>query len=76
MKNKEKLLNRILKNQEVLVGVKWAESRKKALDSIKEMKIRQESLTQEQARQEAFEQAAKIRKLRFEENHRSNSQYS
>lgn len=71
MKNKEKLLQKILKRQENLIGIEWAESRKKALDSITEMNNRQKCLTKEQARQEAFEQAAKIRKLRLERNGKS-----
>lgn len=40
MENKEKLLQKILKSQENLIGIEWAESRKKALDSITEMNNR------------------------------------
>ena len=71
MKNKKQLLQKIFESQEKLIGIEWAESRRKVLSSLIEMKNRQKSLTKEQAQQEAFEQAAKIRKLRLERNGKS-----
>ncbi len=71
MKNKEKLLQKIFKNQENLIGIEWAESRRRAFYSITEMNNRQKCLTKEQAKQEAFEQAEKIRKLRLDRNGKS-----
>lgn len=68
MKNTQKLLQKIFKNQEKLIGKEWTESRKKAFSSIIEMKTRQESMTKEEARKEAFEQAKKIRSQRLNEN--------
>lgn len=64
MKNTERLLQKIFKNQEKLIGIVWTESRKKALSSVIEMKNRQKSLTKDQAQKEAFEQAKKIRSQR------------
>lgn len=68
MKNTEKLLQKILSNQEKLIGIDWAESRKKAHSTVTEIKSRQESLTKEQAQKEAFEQAKRIRSLRLKQN--------
>ena len=65
MKNIEKLLQKIFENQESLIGIEWTESRKKAFSSVAEMENRQKSLTKEQARKEAFEQARKIRNQRL-----------
>lgn len=64
MGNTEKLLQKIFENQEKLIGIEWAESRKKAFSSVIEMKNRQKSLTQDQVKKEAFEQAKKIRSQR------------
>ena len=47
MKNAQKLLQKIFKNHEKLIGKEWTESRKKAFSSIIEMKTRQESMTKE-----------------------------
>lgn len=65
MKNTEKLLQKIFRNQEKLIGKEWTESRKKAFALTIEMKTRQESLTNEEARNEALKQAEKIRSQRL-----------
>lgn len=65
MKNTERILQKNFENHEKLIGIEWAESRKKAFSSVIEMKNRQKSLTKEQARKEAFEQARKIRSQRL-----------
>lgn len=57
-------IEKILKNQENLIGKKWAESRKKAFEEVKKMEQRQNTLTNEQVRNEAFEQADRIKKER------------
>lgn len=59
-----KQIEKILKNQENLLGKKSAESRKKAFEEVKKMGQRQNTLTNEQIRNEAFEQADRIKKER------------
>lgn len=64
MTNEEKLLQKIFENQCELIGEEWTKSRKIAYKTILEMHNRQELLTVEQARKEAFEQAEKFRSQR------------
>ena len=63
-----KTISKIFKIQEKLLGTNWLESRKKACSTIVEMQNRQNSITIEQARLEAFEQAARIKSERLIEN--------
>ena len=63
-----KLINKIFEIQEKLLGTKWVESRKKAYSTIVEMQNLQNSKTLNQNRQEAFEQAARIKSERLIEN--------
>lgn len=68
MKTRREIRAKIFKIQEKLIGIDWVESRKKALKVIDEMKQRQNSLSNEQVRLEAFEQVEKLKKLRIESN--------
>ena len=63
-----KLINKIFEIQEKLLEIKWVESRKKAYSTIFEMRNLQNSKTLNQNRQEAFEQAARIKSERLKEN--------
>lgn len=68
MKSSREIRAKIFKIQERLIGLAWVESRKKAFKAVNEMEQRQNSLSIEQARLEAFEQVEKIKKLRLERN--------
>lgn len=62
---KNKIIQKLFSLQEKLIGSKWVQSKKKALETVVEMKKRNLKLTEEEARKEAFEQARKIRNQRF-----------
>ncbi len=68
MKSSREIRAKIFKIQERLIGLAWVESRKKAFKAVNEMEQRQNSLSIEKARLEAFEQVEKIKKLRLESN--------
>lgn len=62
MKNtNKKLIESLLNLQEKLISKEWSDSRKKALTEVKKMKQRQNSMTSEQARIEALNQAQRIK---------------
>ena len=65
---KEKILEKIFKNLEILTSKSWVISRKKALKSAEKMRIEQEKLTIDEARAEAVVQATRMRNERFKEN--------
>ena len=68
MKTSREIRAKIFKIQERLIGLAWVESRKKAFKAVNEMKHRQNSLSVEQVRLEAFEQVEKFKKIRLESN--------
>ena len=65
---KEKILEKIFKNLEILTSKSWVISRKKALKSAEKMRIEQEKLTIDEARAEAVVQATRMRNERFKDN--------
>ena len=68
MKSSKEIRTKIFKIQERLIGLAWVESRKKAFKAVNQMEQRQNSLSIEKARLEAFEQVEKMKKLRLESN--------
>ena len=62
---KEKTIERIFENLEILTSKSWVISRKKAFMSVEKMQIRQEKLTIDEARAEAFAQATRMRNQRL-----------
>ena len=62
---KEKTIERIFENLEILTSKSWVISRKKAFMSVEKMQIRQEKLTIDEARAEAFAQATRMRNERL-----------
>lgn len=68
MKDKsEKLLESLFNIQEKIISKEWSDSRKKAFKKVKKMEQRQNSITCEQARIEAFKQAERIKSERIKE---------
>lgn len=65
---KKKLIDRIFRNLEFLVGKEWVKSRKNALKLVEKMRIRQQQLTIEEAKAEAFAQAKRMRNQRITNN--------
>jgi hypothetical protein len=63
----EMLVEKIFENQKILISKEWSENRKKAFEEVAKMQQRQNSLTIEQARIEAFEQAERIKRERIKE---------
>ena len=59
-----KQINEIIRLQSKLISKKWAERTKEALLAVQKMKKRQQSLSLEEVRKEAMEQAEKIRNQR------------
>ena len=62
---KEKIIEKIFKNLEILTSKSWVISRKKAFMSVEKMRIRQEALTIDEARAEALAQATRMRNETF-----------
>ena len=62
---KEKIIEKIFKNLEILTSKSWVISRKKAFMSVEKMRIRQEALTIDEARAEALAQATRMRNQRL-----------
>lgn len=65
---KDKLIDRIFRNLEFLVGKAWVKSRKDAIKSVEKMRIKQQQLTMEEAKAEAFAQAKRMRSQRITNN--------
>jgi hypothetical protein len=63
--NNELLVEKIIEIQKNLISKEWSENSKKAFKEVAKMQQRQNSLTIEQARIEAFEQAERIRSERI-----------
>lgn len=59
-----KRINEIIHLQSKLISKEWAERTKEAILAVQKMKKRQQSLSLEEARKEAMEQARKIRNQR------------
>ena len=62
---KGKIIERIFENLEILTSESWVKSRKNAYKSVEKMRIRQEKLTIDEARAEAFAQATRMRNQRL-----------
>jgi hypothetical protein len=63
--NNEILVEKIFEKQKILISEEWSENRKKAFEEIAKMQLRQNSISIEQARIEAFEQAERIKSERI-----------
>lgn len=72
----EKIRESIYKLHENLISKEWAEDRKRAYESVKEMQKHLESLSEEETHKQAMEQAEKIRKLREERMSRGEDSFS
>ena len=62
---KDKIIDKIFENLEILTSKYWVISRKKAITSVEKMGIEQEKLTIDEARAEAFAQATRMRNQRL-----------
>ena len=65
---KDKIIEKIFENLEILTSSSWVISRKKAIKSVEKMRIEQEKLTIDEARAEAVVQATRMRNERFKDN--------
>jgi hypothetical protein len=63
--NNEILVEKIFEKQKTLISEEWSENRKKAFEEVAKMQLRQNSISIEQARIEAFEQAERIKSERI-----------
>ncbi len=63
--NNEILVEKIFESQKKIISEEWSENRKKAFEEVAKMQLRQNSLSIEQARIEAFEQAERIKNERI-----------
>ncbi|WP_353170022.1 hypothetical protein [Flavobacterium sp.] len=63
--NNEILVEKIFEKQKILISEEWSENRRKVFEEVAKMQLRQNSLSIEQARIEAFEQAERIKSERI-----------